>query len=200
MKKGIDVSYINGAIDWEKVKPQIDFAMIRAGYGANHVDKAFSINASACEELGIPIGLYWFSYACTAEMAEQEAESCLSQAGRFGIDYPVAFDFGYDSIRCAQERGYTVTKELVMELALLFCSKVRRLGYQAAVSVNEEFSRRYFDLSEIEKRGYDIWYCHCAEAAGINGIALWQYSTSGHIDGIGGRVNLDYALKDFPCA
>ena len=61
MKKGIDVSYVNGVIDWEKVRPQIEFAMIRAGYGNNHIDKAFEVNASACEALGIPIGLYWLS-------------------------------------------------------------------------------------------------------------------------------------------
>lgn len=35
MKKGIDVSSHNGNINWGLVKIQIDFAIIRIGYGDN---------------------------------------------------------------------------------------------------------------------------------------------------------------------
>ena len=76
---GIDVSQHQGSIDWRKVKASgIQFAMLRAGYGANTVDGEFERNARGCMEAGIPFGVYWFSYAYTPEMARREAEKCIS--------------------------------------------------------------------------------------------------------------------------
>ena len=73
-KKGIDVSQWQGDIDWAAVKAAgVEFAMLRAGYGQGNVDPKFGRNASECERLGIPFGIYWFSYAYTPEMAAKEA-------------------------------------------------------------------------------------------------------------------------------
>ena len=73
--KGIDVSYAQGVIDWEKVKASglVDFAILRAGYGreTTQVDTQFERNYAACKRLGIPVGVYWYSYATTAAEAEQ---------------------------------------------------------------------------------------------------------------------------------
>ncbi len=64
--KGIDVSEHNGVVDWEKVKASgIEFAMIRAGYGQT-VDLRFKRNVSECNRIGLPCGVYWFSYALRA--------------------------------------------------------------------------------------------------------------------------------------
>ena len=79
--KGIDVSYAQGVIDWEKVKASglVDFAILRAGYGkeTSQIDDQFNRNYTACKQLGIPVGVYWYSYATTAAEAEQEAKVCL---------------------------------------------------------------------------------------------------------------------------
>ena len=65
MLKGIDVSEHQGTIDWNQVKGNIDFAILRAGYGNNNIDKQFIRNICECNRLGIPVGIYWFSYAYT---------------------------------------------------------------------------------------------------------------------------------------
>ena len=71
---GIDVSGFQGSIDWEAVRArQIQFAMIRAGYGEGTVDQEFRRNAIQCNQVGLPFGVYWFSYAYIPEMARQEA-------------------------------------------------------------------------------------------------------------------------------
>ena len=63
-KKGIDVSYANGTVDWAKVKAAgISFAIIRAGYGRYQVDSQFTANIKGALAQGIPVGIYWFSYA-----------------------------------------------------------------------------------------------------------------------------------------
>lgn len=197
MKKGIDISHANGVVDWEKVKPQIDFAMLRAGYGKNNIDAAYHSNAAACEELFIPMGAYWFSYAYTPDMAREEALYCLSQVGKFEMSYPVAYDFEYDSVRYASEKGVTVTKKLVMEMAEAFCSEIKKKGYYAAVYTNKDFSEHYYDLEKMKEQGCEIWYAHYSEAVGRDHISLWQYSSDGHIEGISGRVDMNYALKEF---
>ncbi len=197
MKKGIDVSHDNGIIVWERVKPQIEFAMLRAGYGNNNVDEALETNASACAKLGIPVGVYWFSYAYTVEMARKEAQDCLAQAGKYRIEYPIAFDFENDSVQYAQEKGITITKELAMEMVLAFCAEIKSAGYHAAVYTNKDFSERYIDLTQLKNMGYEIWYAYYEQTADRADIALWQYSSDGEIDGISGRVDMDYALTDF---
>ena len=70
MLKGIDVSEHQGAINWSQAKASgVQFTMIRGGYGRNNVDKYFHANAKGATAAGIPIGMYWFSYAYTVDMA-----------------------------------------------------------------------------------------------------------------------------------
>ena len=80
-KKGIDVSVHNGKIDWQKVKNDgIDFAIIRCGYGQNMTsqdDAYWEYNVSECERLGIPYGVYLYSYANTLAKAKSEAQHVL---------------------------------------------------------------------------------------------------------------------------
>ena len=74
MYKYIDVSTFQGEIDWERVKPQIDGAILRAGYGAGNIDAQFVRNITECNRLNIPVGVYWFSYAHNAAKALAEAD------------------------------------------------------------------------------------------------------------------------------
>ncbi len=100
--KGIDVSEHNGVIDWEKVKASgVGFAMIRAGYGKGNIDKQFVRNAQECTRVGMPFGVYWFSYAVTEEEVEREAEHCLNAVKPYHLDLPIAYDFEYDSVNNA---------------------------------------------------------------------------------------------------
>lgn len=89
----IDVSKWQGDIDWERVRASgIDGAMLRAGYGAGNIDQKFVRNAQECTRLGIPFGVYWFSYAWTPMQAEDEAKYCLGAIAPYRITLPVAFD------------------------------------------------------------------------------------------------------------
>lgn len=93
-RKGIDVSYADGRIDWRRVREdRIEFAMVRAGSGDGNIDQEFERNARECNRERIPLGIYWFSYAYTKEMARREAEQCVEIIRRYRVEYPVAFDF-----------------------------------------------------------------------------------------------------------
>lgn len=193
---GIDVSGYQGNIDWRKVKASgIQFAMLRAGYGANTVDSEFEKNAHGCMEEGIPFGVYWFSYAYTPEMARREAEKCISVIREYKVQYPVCYDFEYDSVRYAQQNGVRVTRTLATRLVEAFCGRVEELGYFAMYYSNLDYLERMF-APEL-RRKYALWYARYASAPGETGIGMWQYRDDGRVDGIRGNVDMDIAYKDF---
>lgn len=197
MLKGIDLSYANTVTDWQKVKNNVDFVMLRAGYGKNNIDENLVKYAKACNELGIHLGLYWFSYAYTVEMARNEAKYCIAQAKKYNIDYPIAFDFEYDSVRYAQTKGANITKELVMAMTEAFCEEIKAAGYMPVVYTNKDYLNRYFDEERLKELGYNIWYAYYnKEIDRKENIALWQYTSSGSVDGIIGNVDMNYALED----
>ena len=203
-RKGIDVSKWQGAIDWEAVKADgVEFAMLRAGYGQGNIDEQFYRNADECTRLGIPFGVYWFSYAYTEAMARREAEHCLEVIKPYKLSYPVAWDYEYDSMDYATERGIKITKTLVSAMARAFLNKVEEAGYYGALYANPNYLAQYFD-ADLPKR-YDIWLAKWPYTVpGPDTLkpeqcgGIWQYTSSGSVDGINGRVDMNYAYYDYP--
>ncbi len=189
--KGIDVSYARGVIDWEKVKASglVDFAILRAGYGkeTSQIDDQFSRNYTACKQLGIPVGAYWYSYATTVAEAEQEANVCLQIIQGKQFEYPVAFDI--EEARCLPQAD---------AISTTFCTALENAGYYMAIYTFKSALESNF--SAAVKNRYDIFLSHIGvqqtDYAGDYG--LWQYSWTGCIPGISGDVDLDYAYKDYP--
>ena len=189
--KGIDVSYAQGNINWEQVKAskKIDFAILRAGYGKefSQVDSQFEKNYAACKRLGIPVGVYWYSYATTTAEAEQEANVCLQTIQGKQFEYPVAFDIEEkDSLQNADA------------LCKAFCDAVEAAGYYAAIYTFK--SALESNISAAIKNRYDIFLSHVGvqQTTYAGAYRLWQYSWTGSLPGISGDVDLDYAYIDYP--
>ena len=200
-RKGIDVSKWQGAIDWEKAKADgIEFAMLRAGYGQGNIDEQFRRNADECTRLGIPFGVYWFSYAYNIERAEREAEYCLEAIKGYTLSYPVAFDFEYDSVDYALEYGVTITKALASDIARAFLGRIEAEGYYAMLYANPNYLSAYFEDDMPER--YDIWLAKWPKEPDISinpgPGGMWQYTSSGAVDGINGRVDMNAAYRDYP--
>lgn len=194
--QGIDVSYFQGNINWSAVKDfGIQFAMLRAGYGAGNVDKQFQRNASECNRLGIPFGVYWFSYAYTREGARREADYCIDTIKNYEVQYPVSYDFESASVDYAKKQGVTITSSLATSLVEGFCGRVEELGYFSMYYSNLDFLRRMFADSLRAK--YSLWFARYAQSPGIDDIGMWQFTDSGKVDGISGNVDLDIAYYDF---
>ena len=189
--KGIDVSYCQNKIDWDAAKASglVDFAILRAGYGkeANQVDTQFNRNYAACKRLGIPVGVYWYSYATTAAEAEQEAKVCLQTIQGKQFEYPVAFDI--EEARSLPQAD---------ALCTAFCSALEKQGYYAAIYTFKSALEN--NIRAAIKSRYDIFLSHVGvqQTSYAGAYGLWQYSWTGRIPGISGDVDLDYAYKDYP--
>jgi lysozyme len=191
--KGIDVSYHQGVIDWKRVKSSgIRFAMLRAGYGKNNIDKQFNVNATSCQELGIPFGVYWFSYAYTIAMARRETQYCVQALRPYKVTYPVSFDLEYDTVSYAKKHGVTITRKLATDMAMAFCEEVERLGYKGM-----NYANRDYMLTMFNDIPYDLWFARYSAAPGRKDMAIWQYSSSGAVPGIAGKVDMNYCYKDY---
>ncbi len=210
---GIDVSHHN-VTDWDAIAASgVDFVMIRAGYGwenyPNQNDREFVNNVRQAYEHGIPFGLYFFSYAKTAEDAAAEAayflrEMELIQPYLDGMILPVAYD-----LEVAPEGDYVgvpvdISGEELMQLAETFSNALRQNGLSTMVySTGDFFSR--MDLKRLENQGISFWYARWPYAPdfttqvtiGDTGVVpdIWQYASDGRNPGVGGgQANTDLDL------
>lgn len=190
--KGIDVSAWQGVIDWAKVKAAgIQFAMLRGGYGrtAGQVDGKFERNYKNAKAVGMPIGVYHYSYATTAEQAKKEAEFCLSYLKGKQFEYPIAFD-----IEDASQRN--LGKATITSITKAFCDTVAKAGYYVMIYSNLDWLRNRLDMNTL--KAYDIWLAQWASKPTYSGsFGMWQYSDAGRVNGISGNVDMDIAYKDY---
>ena len=145
---GIDISKWNGNINLEPYKGQ--FVIIRAGYGLENIDEKASRNMDECERLGIPYGVYWYSYATSAVQAKAEAEFCLKCIKGRDIKVGVWFDME-DADNYKSKRG-AIEKDLITDMCNAFCETVEKSGYYTGI-----YSTKYWFQNYINCPKYDKW-------------------------------------------
>lgn len=198
--KGIDVSKYQGLIYWEKVKAAgIDFAILRAGMGKykSQIDPRFEQNAFGALGVGLHVGVYWFSYATSPDEAKEEARLCADTIAPYKgkFDFPVYFDYEYDSERYSEERGVTPTRELREALAQAFCEEIEAHGWRAGVYTNNDYLKSRWRLEVLKH--WEIWLADYTGGPDIS-CGMQQTGSTGRVDGISGNVDTDTAFADYP--
>lgn len=186
-KTGIDVSEWQGVIDWEQVKASgIDFAIIRCGWGMNYSnqdDSYFERNVSECERLGIPYGVYLYSYATDTAHAQSEAKHVLRLIEGHNLSYPVFFDM---------EDNTTIGCDLAA-IAQTFCNAIENAGYAVGVYANLNWWNNY-----LTDPCFDNWYRWVAqynsECNYDGAYTLWQYTSEGYVPGIDGYTDMNFLI------
>lgn len=161
----VDVSEHNGVVDWQQVKDAGYHAIIRCGFGrfdqGGRYDYYWERNTSECERLGIPYGVYWYSYAARVESAQVEAQQCLDAISGRKISYPVYFD--------TEEPG---TQSVSAINAEAFCSTIQNAGYRAGIYASESWWNSY--LGGLANK-YTPWVANWSRQPSI-ACDLWQRS------------------------
>lgn len=196
VKKGIDISKYQKDIDWQKVKKDgIEFAIIRIGYGKydNQKDSYFEKNYEGARKVGIPVGVYHYSYATTVDEAKLEAGVVLCWLNKRKLDLPVYFDI---EDKCQS----SLSKKTLTDICKSFCNRIEEAGYWAGIYASKHWSNNLINGLELGKR-YTYWVAQYNKTCTYNGpYDIWQYSSSGKVNGINGNVDMNYMYRDLTSA
>ena len=195
---GVDVSFYQGKIDWEKVKAAgYDFAIIRLGYrgygeeGNIHLDEMYKTNIENASAAGLDVGVYFFAQAVNKEEAREEAEFVIDHLEGYELDMPVVYD--PESITGDESRTQDVSGKQFTKDARAFCEEIEKAGYESMIYSNMLWEAYEFDLAKLAD--YPIWYAdYEAKPQTPYNFRIWQYTESGQVDGIQGNVDLNIEL------
>lgn len=196
--KGVDVSYWNGTINWEKVKKAgYEFAIVRVGYrgtsskGTLNPDSKAINNIKNAHAAGLKVGVYFFSQALTVAEGSAEANYTLKLIKDYKkyISLPVVFDYEYND----RLKKSSNSKRKKTDICLKFCETVKNAGYTPMVYANYSLLVNDMYTSELTNKGYQIWLAQWISKPTYKATyRYWQYTSNGAVPGISGRTDLNY--------
>ena len=194
--QGIDVSEHQGRIDWNAVKASgIDFAILRVGFGApswgGRVDYQFNRNISECERLGIPYGVYIYSYAFDNQQAADEASIVIDCLSGHNPRLPVYYDLEDKTIIADGRQSGLASR------AQTFCNKISSAGYKPGIYANLNWFNNILTDPVFKSGSWDHWIAQYNSQCHYTGsYSFWQYTSRGKVSGISGNVDMNYAYVD----
>lgn len=189
-KIGLDVSGYQGEIDYDAVKAAgVEFVFIKVGGtlgidGEYYVDSKFKRNIEGFNRVGIPVGIYFFSYAPSKKSAIKDAEWVYEQIKDYKVELPVVYDWEnwsfYNEFNLS---FYNLTAN-----AEAFLDTLNKKGYEGMLYG----SKNYIDKIWL-KTDYPIWVAHYTSDPTVSyeEYAYWQICDNGQIDGIYGNVDIN---------
>lgn len=210
VRHGIDVSKYQGDIDWEKAKKVgVYFAFIRIGYrgygedGRIVGDEYAKENIRKAHDAGVKVGVYFFSQAINKPEASEEAEYCINflKNNNFqdDISLPVVIDYEYTSGSTkGRLENANLSRSTHQNICDRFVQDVRDAGYKGGIYAN--YQMLVNDMQPTSSSLYDntqYWIARYNEATHYsNNYRFWQYSSSGKVSGISGRVDCNFWYED----
>ena len=196
-KRGLDISSYQKGINFDIVKDNVDFLILRAGFtgwgtGVNYnKDSSFENFYAQSKQRGIPVGAYWYSCANTYEKGKAEAEymynNCL--AGK-QFEYPIYIDV-------EENRHQMVGKVAVANAIRGFCECLESKGFYVGIYANSNYFNNYIDTASLSM--YDKWlavWTNNKPTFRYGDYGMWQNGDDGRVAGY--RVDTDIAYKDYP--
>lgn len=187
--KMIDVSDWQGKIDWKKVKADgVSGAIIRYADG-DVLDKRFEENMKGAKAAGLHFGSYIFSRAKTKAGAEKEAARLYKAARKYGPDMPLYIDL--------EAKGLEKYADTIADA---FIKKMKALGGKPGVYANLNWWNNYLKTTASKHTAEAFWiaqYNDTMDYRPASRMGMWQYSSSGKVNGISGRVDMDKCYREY---
>ena len=191
--KGIDVSEMNGYIDWKKVADSgIKFAFIRVGgrysvSGSIYNDSRFSYNISQAKAYGIKVGVYFFTQAINTNEAIEEARFTINKIRSYILDLPIVIDT--ESVD-GGGRHSSISVESRTEVVKAFCEEIIKNGFAPMIYASTSWLDNKLNMSKLSK--FKVWVAQWASSVDYRGsYNCWQYTSTGRVNGINGNVDMD---------
>lgn len=194
MTQYIDVSKFQGTIDWDKVKATgIDGVIIRAvstNSNGLYKDEYFERNYAECKRVGLPVGAYYYTYATSTAYADRELRLFKECLDGKQFELPIIFD--------VEDKTLTkLSKKALTDLTIYALDTIESWGCYRMYYTGQVYGNTYLDENRLINR-YDKWLAFWTANKPAGKYGIWQYTNSGSVSGINGRVDMSYAYKDYP--
>ncbi len=185
---GIDVSRYQGDIDFESVKAAgCEFVYMRIGGfsgGEFFTDKCFVQNFARAKAAGLKIGIYTYTEDSNAKEVAATVKYIMGVLGNEPLDFPIAYD--WEDYKHFEEYGMNLHD--LNDLLDYFGEEVAKYGYSSCLYGSKNAMLNIW----TKPRKDPVWLAQYYSSCTYEGdYFMWQHSSSGRIDGIGGDVDLD---------
>lgn len=192
--KGIDVSRYQQNVNWELVKAGgINFAIIKAGGSDDgfYTDSTFEKNYAGAKTIGMPIGAYYIvgPLCISREDGIADAKRFLKILEGKTFEYPVYIDLEITAPK--DKTGAT-------DACIGFCQTMEQAGYYCGIYASDVSG--FADRLDLERlTAYDKWVArYGSKPQYVKTYGMWQYSSTGKVQGIGPAVDMDESYMDYP--
>lgn len=192
----IDVSRYQGNIDWAKVKAAgIGGAMLKTvstnkNYGGIYIDPMFEKNYWACKEQGIPVGVYYYTYAQDVKTATAELAKLWEAVEGKSFELPIVVDVEENKLK-------PLSRSALTDLVELAATTIEGWGVYAMVYTYLSYQQTELDMERLAK--YDLWLAaYRSKRPDSPAHGMWQYTSTGSVDGITGSVDKSHVYKNYP--
>lgn len=207
----MDVSRWQGCIDWDKVKASdlISGVMLKA-VSTNHklskrkdglyIDPTFERNYAECKRVGLPVGVYYYTYATDKDMADAELALLKTALTGKTFELPISVDVEDNKIKKLSTQALT-------DLAAYALATVEQWGFYALLYVGLNFAQTELYMGGASLRKYDVWLARYPSDKSKTkpedkpktdfAFGMWQYTSTGSVPGVSGNVDLSHAYKSY---
>lgn len=203
MKTILDVSRYQGVIDWDAVVKSglIDGVMLKtvstnrslsSRADGLYIDPTFERNYAECQRVGLPVGVYYYTYALTKEMADAELSMLKKALQGKTLGLPVAVDVEDNKLAALSRQDLT-------DLTAYQLKTVESWGLYAMLYTYTSFAKSRLYIGGAALKPFDVWlaaYRTRKPALGCP-FGMWQYTSTARVPGVSTNVDMSHAYKDY---
>ena len=199
----MDVSRWQGDINWDAVKAsgKVEGVMLKAvstNYKLSkrkdglYIDPTFERNYAECKRVGLPVGVYYYTYATDKEMADAELALLKTALTGKTFELPISVDVEDNKIKKLSTQALT-------DLAAYALAEVERWGFYALLYVGLNFAQTELYMGGAALKLYDVWLAAYRSTKPSPGwpFGMWQYTSTAHVPGVSTNVDMSHAYKDY---
>lgn len=207
----LDVSRWQGSIDWDKVKESglVSGVMLKT-VSTNrklskrkdglYIDPTFERNYAECKRLGIPVGVYYYTYAVSHTSADAELALLKTALTGKTFELPICVDVEDNKLR-------KLGKQALTDLTAYALATIEQWGFYALLYTGLNFGETRLYMGSAALRKYDVWIARYPKDKSKTkpedkpktdfAFGMWQYTSTASVPGITGNADLSHAYKDY---
>lgn len=206
----MDVSRHQGTIDWAKVKAsgRVDGVMLKTVSTNSklsnradglYIDPTFERNYAECKRVGLPVGVYYYTYAVSRASADKELALLKTALTGKTFELPICVDVEDNKL-------HKLGKQALTDLTAYCLSTVQSWGVYAMLYTGLYFGQTYLYMGGAVLKPYDVWLAAYRSTKPSPGwpFGMWQYTSTASVPGVvdatpGKTTNVDlsHAYKDY---